>query len=656
MNPIDAWMQTSIVKALGWTLLHSLWEGAIIALALAAALYAIRSPRARHAAACLALAGMLAGFGLTLGRLMLQQPIGDSAAATIGGLEATSNGLVEQWRTVKSQTERRAADLLPWLAPFWMAGVVIFHLRSVACWMAARRLRRTGVCCAPDFWQQRLNQLGARLRLSRPVALLESCLADVPVVLGYASPVILMPVGLLAGLPAGQIESILLHELAHIRRYDYLVNLLQTFVEGFLFYHPAVWWISGVIRAERENCCDDLVVATTGDAHEYAVALAALEQNRWSAREAALAATGGNLVKRIRRLLYQPEGPRAALTPVAAGILTIATAVGLVAWQAAPAGNSLAPSSPFSKWINEDVAYIANDQERATFNSLQTDKERENFIEQFWLRRDPTPGTPENEFKEEHYRRIAYANERYFVRGKTPGWKTDRGRIYITYGPPNEIEDHSAGGSYIRPDGSETTTYPFQQWRYRYIQGVGNNIIMEFVDITGLGDYRMTTDPHAKEGTPVARPGQNGQLLRAPTIRYKDLAAAVDSGVKSNILPMQVHADYLPVSVSSVRTDVTIQIANKDLQFQRGEGKQKAVVNLYGRITSLSRRVATNVFEDNITVESPEALFSDMIKKSSLYQKSIPLAPGEYRLNLAVRDVGSGKTNTYEMALNVPKP
>jgi len=423
-----------------------------------------------------------------------------------------------------------------------------------------------------------------------------------------------------------------------------------------LFYHPAVWWISGVIRAEREKCCDDLVVATTGDAHEYAVALAALEQNRCSVREPALAATGGNLVKRIRRLLYQPERPRAALTPaVAAGILTIAAAVALVAWQAAPTGNSLPPSSPYYKWLNEDVAYIANDQERATFNSLQTDKEREKFIEQFWLRRDPTPGTPENEFKKEHYRRIAYANERYFVRGKTPGWKTDRGRIYITYGPPNEIEDHSSGGLYMRPDGTETSTYPFQQWRYRFIQGVGANVIMEFVDITRSGDFRMTSDPHEKEGVPVAPPGQNGQLLRAPTIRFKDLAAAVDSGVKSNILPIRVRADYLPLSESSVRTDVTIQWANKDLQFQRGEGKQKAVVNLYCRITSLAGR-PVNIFEDTITVDSPETLFSEYLRKSSLYQKSIPLAPGEYRLNLAVRDVSSGKMNSYEMALNVPRP
>jgi GWxTD domain-containing protein len=504
MTQLESWVQTPAAKALGWTLFHSLWEGAIIALVLASALWAIRSAPIRHAIACLALAAMLASFGVTLGRLMLQPDVPDSTAVIREVVPAPS-GFGAQWQAVKSATELRATDLLPWLAPFWIGGVLIFHLRSLASWMVARRLRRRGVCRAPDPWQQRLDQLRARLRLSRTVALFESCLADVPVVIGYLRPVILMPVGLLAGLPAGQLESILLHELAHIRRYDYLVNLLQTFAEGFLFYHPAVWWISGIIRAEREHCCDDLVVATTGDAHEYAVALATLEQTRWSAREAALAATGGNLVKRIRRLLYQPEGSRAALTPVvAAGILTITAALAVVAWQAAPADNSRPLPAPYSAWLNEDVVYIINDQERATFTSLETNKEREHFIAQFWLRRAPTPDAVES-VRGEHYRRIGYSNER-FATPNTAGWKTDRGRIYITFGPPDEIEDHPVGGRYTTPDGVETTTYAFQQWRYRHIAGLGNNIIMEFVDKTGSKEYQMTKDPHAKEGIPFKRP------------------------------------------------------------------------------------------------------------------------------------------------------
>ncbi len=189
------------------------------------------------------------------------------------------------------------------------------------------------MCSPPLSWRNTLTRLSALLRISRPVVLLESSLADVPLLLGHLRPVILMPVGLLAGLPVSQIEAIFLHELAHIRRCDYLVNLVQRGIEGLFFYHPAVWWISRVICAERENCCDDVAVEVGGNAHEYAVALAALEQRRWPGREVALAATGGNLVNRIRRLLY-PKGPTGAWAPSIAAVLLVAStalAVGRVA-------------------------------------------------------------------------------------------------------------------------------------------------------------------------------------------------------------------------------------------------------------------------------------------------------------------------------------
>jgi GWxTD domain-containing protein len=156
--------------------------------------------------------------------------------------------------------------------------------------------------------------------------------------------------------------------------------------------------------------------------------------------------------------------------------------------------------TPFRKWLNEDVFYIITDEEKTSFKRLNTDEEREQFIEQFWLRRDPTPDTQENEYKEEHYRRIAYSNER-FASG-IPGWKSDRGRIYITFGPPDEIEDHPSGGTYQRPieeGGGTTSTFPFQKWRYRYIEGIGNDIIIEFVDTTMTGEFRMTMDPSEKD-------------------------------------------------------------------------------------------------------------------------------------------------------------
>jgi GWxTD domain-containing protein len=356
-----------------------------------------------------------------------------------------------------------------WLAPLWMAGVAVFYLRSLASWIAARRMQNTGIVPLAREWQDRFRNLCHRAGVSRPVALLESCLTEVPVVIGYLRPMILVPIGLAAGLRADQVEALLLHELAHIRRHDYLVNLLQGAVEGLLFYHPAVWWVSNIIRTEREHCCDDAVVAQHGDAHGYASALTALEMQR--APEAALAATGGSLVRRVRRLLRQPEGPQGSPAAViAAAVLLVGAAAILPAWQQDI-------ESPYMRWLKEDVAYIITNEERATYNHLTADAERERFIEQFWERRDPTPGTPENEFKEEHYRRIAYANEHYKEALGLAGWKTDRGRVYIVYGPPDEKESHP------------NATPPNEQWLYRYIEGVGTNIIVEFDNVDGV--FRM---------------------------------------------------------------------------------------------------------------------------------------------------------------------
>jgi GWxTD domain-containing protein len=175
--------------------------------------------------------------------------------------------------------------------------------------------------------------------------------------------------------------------------------------------------------------------------------------------------------------------------------------------EAAEAESELDSIDPYRKWVLQDVVYIITDQERKAFNALTTNEERGKFVEQFWARRDPTPGTEQNEFKEEHYRRIGYVNQRFAA--SVPGWKTDRGRIYIQYGPPDEIESHATGGSYERPvaqGGGAIETYPFEQWRYRYIEGVGQNVIMEFVDKNKTGDYRMTMDPGEKDALLAPRP------------------------------------------------------------------------------------------------------------------------------------------------------
>lgn len=353
--------------------------------------------------------------------------------------------------------------------------------------------------------------------------------------------------------------------------------------------------------------------------------------------------------------------------------------------------------TPYKRWLDEDVRYVITDEERVAFKRLATDEEREQFVEQFWRRRDPTPDTMENEYKEEHYRRIAYANER-FASG-IPGWKSDRGRIYITFGPPDEIEDHPSGGTYVRPweeGGGTTSTYPFQKWRYRYIDGIGSDIMIEFVDTTMTGEFRMTMDPSEKDallfvpgagltmmeemgmadkndrfsrtdGTRLGtgtqplpqrmnqfeRLQQFAMLHKPPQVKFKDLEAAVDSRVTYNTLPMVVRADYLRVTSSSVMTNVSIQFQNSDLQFKAGDGIQKAVVNIYGRITSMSRR-PINIFEDVVSVEAPSEMLESYIKKSAIYQKSIPLPPGRYRLNVVAKDITAGTVNNYEVALDVP--
>jgi GWxTD domain-containing protein len=493
MTTLDYLVGTPLARALGLTLFHSFWEGAAVAVVLLAALCLTRASRVRYLCACLAMVAILVGFVLTIVHFMPEN-IGATAAMArpVSLPRASDSGGV-------ISTHFSATDLLPWLAPLWLVGVMLFHLHGVASWMAARRLRYRGVCPAPDPWRRRLDRLRANIRLPKPITLLESSLAGVPVVVGFIRPVILVPVGMLTAMPASQIEAILLHEIAHIRRYDYLANLLQTLVEGFLFYHPAIWWISSVIRAERENCCDDFVVATSGNTHDYATALAALEHHRSIGNQVALAASGGSLMKRIRRLLYPGERSRAVLTPfLSAAVLGVGAAVALIAWQTPAPANS-APDSPWRKWVVEDVAYIITDAERTAFLALNDDAERELFSEQFWLRRDPTPSTVENEFKEEHYRRIAYANQ-HFIAG-IPGWKTDMGRIYITFGPPDEIDAHPSGGLYTRSEaegGGELRTFPFHLWRYRYIEHIGENVVIEFVDTARTGDYRMTMDPNTK--------------------------------------------------------------------------------------------------------------------------------------------------------------
>ncbi|MDQ2839972.1 MAG: GWxTD domain-containing protein [Acidobacteriota bacterium] len=352
---------------------------------------------------------------------------------------------------------------------------------------------------------------------------------------------------------------------------------------------------------------------------------------------------------------------------------------------------------PWKKWLNEDVVYIITDEEKRAFRQLKTDEERQQFVEQFWLRRDPTPDTEENEYKEEHYRRIAYANDHYA--SGIPGWKTDRGMIYIKYGAADEIDSHPSGGSYERPmeeGGGETSTYPFEDWRYRYIDGVGTNVIIEFVDTTMSGEYKISLDPEEKDallyvpgagltmaeqmgmacktqrfqrtdGTHLGtgnqplpesmdeftRLEQYANLMKAPSMKFKDLDAVVNSNIRYSTLPMQVRVDYIRVTDATVYANISIQFKNSDLNFATKDKIAKATVNLYGRLTTLTRR-SVNWFEDTVNAEVPAEMLQQAMNGSQIYSKSIPLAPGTYRLNVVAKDTVGNTVNNYETAVVVP--
>ena len=354
-------------------------------------------------------------------------------------------------------------------------------------------------------------------------------------------------------------------------------------------------------------------------------------------------------------------------------------------------------SGTYKKWLNEDVVYIITPEEKAAFKALSNDEERDQFIEQFWLRRDPTPDTPENEFKEEHYRRIAYANE-HFAAG-IPGWRTDRGRTYIIWGPPDQIDSHPSGGTYERTmeeGGGETSTFPFETWRYRYLEGVGQDVNLEFVDTCMCGDYHLTTDPNEKDAllhTPGGGPtlyeqmglstqaqrvtngpfGANAGPLQTiennkefdklelmakiqapPPVKFKDLEEVVSHKINVNLMPFEVRTDYVKVTGDTVLVPVTLQVKNKDVTFVEKDGIQRGTVNIFGRVTGITGRVA-QTFEDTVQVDVPQELLEKTLEHSSLYWKAVPLRPGRYRIDIVVKDVNGDRVGTWTRGILVPE-
>ena len=338
MNTIPFLAAQPWVDRLGSTLLHFLWQGAIIAAVYAVArrLTARSSPNVRYVLACMALALMVASVGLTW-VLLGSAPTGNAAATFAvskpGPAPAAAHAVAGSFTTPLPAVI--STQYLPWVVAAWFAGVIALCLRLIATWISAEHLRTRKVRLAPIEWQQTLDRLKQRVRISRPVRLLVSARVNTPMVVGWLRPVVLTPVGALAGLPPGQIEALLLHELAHIRRHDYLVNVLQSILEALLFYHPAVWWISGHIRAERELCCDDIAVSINGDALTFARALLELASLRPVHPTAAMAATGGSLADRIARLLGHSRPANHKRPPVAGAVIVVLTALALFAQPAA---------------------------------------------------------------------------------------------------------------------------------------------------------------------------------------------------------------------------------------------------------------------------------------------------------------------------------
>lgn len=350
----------------------------------------------------------------------------------------------------------------------------------------------------------------------------------------------------------------------------------------------------------------------------------------------------------------------------------------------------------YKKWRNTDVAYIITKEEKRAFDALTTDEERENFIENFWRRRDPNPDTEENEYREEYYERIAYANEHYT--SGIPGWKTDRGRIYIAWGKPDSVESHPSGGSYDRPSyegGGSTTTYPFEIWFYRHLDNVGDGVEIEFVDPTGTGEYRIARNANEKDallmvpgaglttaeqlglsdkGDRISGVGQTTfgreqdspfrrmeiitNLQRPPQVKFSDLQsiAGGDSGLLFDKDPLQfeLRVDFFRQSDDRVIAAFTVQTDNKELTFDSVGGLPTAKMNIFGRITAVSGK-RSGIFEDSVTASATAAELAEMKDRKSIYQKAVALTPGTYKVDVVVRDVNTGNRGIVNKGFTVPR-
>src|SRR3984957_483954 len=504
MNPLQSSIPALIAHAAGWTLLHFLWQGALIAIILACvlALLSRQSAQPRYLASCAALVLMAILPLITFASIVAAEHSGANTflISIPLSISVIGHGFAASPEPFPYRIAAELDRSMPTVLAVWLAGVVLLFVRLGIGLISAQRMVSAATQPPPHDLLQVFHRIASRIEVTGPIRLLHSALVQVPTVIGWLRPVVLIPLGCLSGLSPNQVEAILAHELSHIRRHDYLVSVLQSIVEALLFYHPAVWWVSRHIRREREHCCDDLAVQYAEDALAYARALSLLEEHRSALPAIALGANGGILTMRIKRLLGCKESVAApqlvALTLL--GIVLVATGVcvtttggaqnnstGLQRPQYDPRAVDIAaedireplvnqvpapsssprsaketPSSPaiaphYQAWLDQDVRWLISPQERAAFFQLTRDAERDYFIDQIWQRRNSAGSAP-NTYRAEHYRRITYANE-HFANAGVAGWESDRGRIYVVNGAPGTIESHPSSAPY---------GHPYETWVY----------------------------------------------------------------------------------------------------------------------------------------------------------------------------------------------
>ena len=356
----------------------------------------------------------------------------------------------------------------------------------------------------------------------------------------------------------------------------------------------------------------------------------------------------------------------------------------------------------YKTWLEQDVRWLITDTEAQAFKHLSNDEERDSFIENFWQRRNPNPDDPDNTFRDEVYARIAYANE-HFAAGK-PGWMTDRGHIYIAYGKPDDTDSHPSGGEYERPmdeGGGSTATFPFEIWHYRYLEGIGDNIDLEFVDTCQCGDYHYTIDRSEKDALkhvpnagltmdeengkatkadrfsgaggleelgagPMTQQNQNKQfdrldlaakIMAPPAVKYQDL---MDFMVTSKVLTgppflFDVRTDYVKVTNDTVIVPLTVQIKNSDITFDTKDGVSVGKVEIQGRVSNLTHKII-QTFGDPLQVDTPSELLPSKQKAASVHQWALSLRPGLYKVDIAIKDVNNPDHIGHEtFSVSVPR-